>query len=121
MKTTILELLVEQLFKKGFNSIFEVRLKLKLEILNKTENECELRVFEEGHSLMSVLRKELFNDPLVIHAGYMIKHPLIKEVRLYVKTIKDKKPIDALVDALKRLEGKIDDFEVKFEEALAES
>ncbi|NVM27624.1 MAG: DNA-directed RNA polymerase subunit L [Candidatus Helarchaeota archaeon] len=92
-----------------------------IKILKKTENELELVLTGEGHTLMSILRKELFNDPSVIHTGYMVKHPLIKEVRFYIKTKKDKKPLQALKDALKRLEGLIDEFETKFEDIMAES
>ena len=92
-----------------------------IKILKKTENELELVLTGEGHTLMSILRKELFNDPSVIHTGYMVKHPLIKEVRFYIKTKKDKKPLQALKDALKRLEGLIDEFETKFEDVMAES
>lgn len=92
-----------------------------IKILKKTENELELVLTGEGHTLMSILRKELFNDPSVIHTGYMVKHPLIKEVRFYIKTKKDKKPLQALKDALKRLEGLIDEFETKFKDVMAES
>ncbi|MHA1130812.1 MAG: RpoL/Rpb11 RNA polymerase subunit family protein [Candidatus Helarchaeota archaeon] len=91
---------------------------MKIEVLNMAGNECEFRIFEEGHTLMSLLRKELFRDPSVIHTGYMIKHPLIKEVRFYIKTKEDKHPIQAIKDALKRIDGIIDEFQTKFEEAL---
>lgn len=93
---------------------------MKIEILNQTENELELRILEEGHTLNSILRKELFNDPAVIHTGYMLKHPLIKEVRFYLKT-KGKPPKEALQTALKNLAAKIDEFEAKFEQAVSES
>lgn len=92
-----------------------------IKIQKSTENELELVLTGEGHTLMSVIRKELFNDPSVIHTGYMVKHPLIKEVRFYIKTKKDKSPLQALRDALKRLEGNIDEFETKFEDTMAES
>jgi len=93
----------------------------KIEIVNQVGNELELRIFEEGHTLMSSLRKELFNDPSVIHTGYMLKHPLIKEVQFYIKTKEDESPLKALKNALKRLEAKIDEFEVKFEDVISES
>ncbi len=94
---------------------------MKIEILNKTENEIELNIYEEGHTLMNILRKELFNDPAVVHTGYMIKHPLIKELRFYIKTNKEKSPTQALEDALKRLEASIEEFETKFEHVISES
>ena len=93
---------------------------MKIEIINQTENELELRILEEGHTLMSILRKELFNDPAVVQTGYMLKHPLIKEVRLYLKT-KGKNTKEALQTALKNLSAKIDEFEAKFEQAVSES
>ncbi|MFX1298981.1 MAG: RpoL/Rpb11 RNA polymerase subunit family protein [Promethearchaeota archaeon] len=94
---------------------------MKLEILNQTKNELELKILEEGHTLMSLLRKELFNDPSVIHSGYMVKHPLIKEVRFFIKTSEDKNPLEALRDALKKLDVKIDEFQTKFEDITSES
>ncbi len=94
---------------------------MKFEILKHAENELELIITGEGHTLMSILRKELFNDASVIHSGYMVKHPLIKEVRFYIKTKKDKPPLQALQDALKRLENTIDEFETKFDDVMAES
>lgn len=95
--------------------------KLNIEIITNKEDELELKLAGEGHTLMNILRKELFNDPSVTHAGYMIKHPLIKEVRFYIKTKKETTPIEALKGALKRLEGTIDEFESIFEVALSES
>ncbi len=96
-------------------------MKMDAEIVINKEDELEIRLKGEGHTLMSALRKELFNDPSVIHAGYMVKHPLIKEVRFYVKTKKETTPLEALREALKRLEGKIDEFESTFEVALSET
>lgn len=93
----------------------------KIEVLNQTDTELELRIFEEGHTFMNLLRKELFNDPSVSHAGYLIKHPLIKEVRFYVKVKGDISPIEALKKALKRLEEKIDEFETTFESISTET
>ena len=100
--------------------MIEVQIIMKIEILNQTEKELELRIIEEGHTLMSVLRRELFNDPDVIHTGYMLKHPLIKEVRFFLKT-KEKSPKEALETALKNLSAKLDEFEIKFEKAISES
>ena len=91
---------------------------MKIEVLNMAENECEFRILEEGHTLMSLLRKELFKDPSVIHTGYMIKHPLIKEVRFFIKTKPEKPPVQALKDALKNIDGIVDEFQAKFEDAM---
>ena len=94
---------------------------MDLEIIINKENELEINLKGEGHTLMSIIRKELFNDPFVIHAGYMVKHPLIKETRFYIKTKKESTPLEALKGALKRLEGRIDEFESTVEVALSES
>jgi DNA-directed RNA polymerase subunit L len=81
----------------------------------------ELVLKGEGHTLFNLLRRELFNDPMVIHAGYMIKHPLVKEVRFYVQTKEGSSPKEAVKNALKRLDGKIDEFQIVFEEVMSES
>lgn len=96
-------------------------MEFSVETVVKKEDELELVIKGEGHTLMSLLRKELFQDPSVIHTGYMIKHPLIKEVKLYVKTNGEKTPQKALEDALKRLDSNLDELRAKFDDVLAET
>ncbi|MHA1264201.1 MAG: RpoL/Rpb11 RNA polymerase subunit family protein [Candidatus Helarchaeota archaeon] len=93
----------------------------QIQVVTDEPTKFEMIVKGEGHTLFNLLRKELFNDPAIDHAGYMIKHPLIKEVRLYVKTKKETTPKEAIKNALKRIEAKIDEFKIKFEEKLSES
>ena len=95
---------------------------MRLEVLSKSdeENFIELRILGEGHSLCVPLRAALFEDEDVEFAGYRIKHPLMPEPVLYVKTNGKKTPIQAIKDALKILIEKIDDFSTKFTEELDE-
>ena len=95
---------------------------MQLEVLTKNdkENIIEIKIRGEGHSLCVPLRTILFEDKDVEFAGYRIKHPLMPEPTLYVKTNGKKTPIQALKDAIKRLIEKSDDFTSKFSEELEE-
>ena len=98
---------------------------MRLEKLTKDEeikekNILEIKIHGEGHTLCVPLRSILFEDEDVVFAGYRIKHPLIPEPTLYIKTNGKKTPIDALKDAIKKLIERSDEFISKFAEQLEE-
>ena len=95
---------------------------MKVEVLAKSEeeNSIELRIVGEGHTLCVPLRSILFEDKDVEFAGYRIKHPLMPEPILYIKTNKNKTPIEALKDAIKKLIERSDEFSTKFLDELDE-
>lgn len=95
---------------------------MQLEVLTKNdkENLIEIKIRGEGHSLCVPLRTILFEDKDVEFAGYRIKHPLMPEPTLYVKTNGKKSPIQALKDAIKILVEKSDEFITIFSEQIKE-
>ena len=96
--------------------------KMQLEVLTKNdeENIIELKIRGEGHSLCVPLRSILFEDEDVEFAGYRIKHPLMPEPTVYIKTNGKKTPLEALKDAIKKLIERSDEFISKFSENLDE-
>ncbi|MFX0132643.1 MAG: RpoL/Rpb11 RNA polymerase subunit family protein [Candidatus Hodarchaeota archaeon] len=93
---------------------------MQLEVLTKNdkENLIELKIRGEGHTLCVPLRSILFEDKDVEFAGYRIKHPLMPEPTLYIKTNGKKTPIEALKGAIKKLIERSDEFASKFSEEL---
>jgi len=87
---------------------------MDVKIVNKDENALEIQILGEGHTLCTNLKQALFEDPKVIFAGYMIKHPLKEEPRVYLKTDGSKHPKKALLEAIdvliKRAENFIEEF-----------
>lgn len=95
---------------------------MKIEVVSKSEQEdtLELRIHGEGHSLCVPLRTILFEDKDVEFAGYRIKHPLMPEPVIFIKTNGNKTAIVALKDAIKKLIERSDEFSTKFLEELEE-
>ncbi|MHA1377250.1 MAG: RpoL/Rpb11 RNA polymerase subunit family protein [Candidatus Helarchaeota archaeon] len=93
---------------------------MQLEVLsrNEEENSIEIKIRGEGHTLCVPLRTILFEDEDVEFAGYRIKHPLMPEPTIYIKTNGKKTPIDALKKAIRILIEKSDEFITKFSENL---
>ncbi|MHA1299171.1 MAG: RpoL/Rpb11 RNA polymerase subunit family protein [Candidatus Helarchaeota archaeon] len=95
---------------------------MQLEVLTRDDEEhkLEIKIRGEGHTLCVPLRTILFEDEDVEFAGYRIKHPLMPEPTLYIKTNGKKTPIEALKVAIKKLITRSDEFITKFSEELEE-
>ncbi|MHA1310470.1 MAG: RpoL/Rpb11 RNA polymerase subunit family protein [Candidatus Helarchaeota archaeon] len=93
---------------------------MEIKVINKDENSLEIQILGEGHTLCTNLKQILFDDSSTVFAGYMIKHPLMAEPRVYVKTNGTKTPKQALMDACKVLIERTDKFKEKFDEAISE-
>jgi DNA-directed RNA polymerase II subunit RPB11 len=94
--------------------------RMQLEVISRNDEEysIELKIRGEGHSLCVPIRSILFEDEDVEFAGYRIKHPLMPEPSLYIKTNGNKTPIEALKGAIKILIEKCEEFTTKFSEDL---
>ncbi|MCD6547554.1 MAG: DNA-directed RNA polymerase subunit L [Nanoarchaeota archaeon] len=83
---------------------------VEIEIIQKEKNKLKFKVKGENHTILNLLRKELFNDESVEFAGYMIEHPLTG-VAIFSISTKNKTARKALTDAISRLQKKISNFE----------
>jgi len=73
--------------------------KLKINVLNKTDNELRIEVEGASHGLCNLLQKKLLEDQTVDLAGYDVPHPLASNPIIYVRMKGDAKPKDALLEA----------------------
>ncbi len=83
---------------------------MDLRVIKSDKNSMEVEVKGETHTFVNWLRSVLWDVKGVKEAGYNIKHPLVAEPRLTVRTdIKPKKAFDQAVslmkDQLKELKG----------------
>lgn len=86
-------------------------------ILKENENELKLELRGEGHTICTILQKELLKDPNIEIAGYDVPHPLLHSAILYIRTSKGKRPREALIKALDRVRERLKEFIDVFEEA----
>ncbi|MEM1604906.1 MAG: RpoL/Rpb11 RNA polymerase subunit family protein [Fervidicoccaceae archaeon] len=83
-----------------------------------SQNELEIEIEGETHTLGSMLSKELLLMEEVDVAYYVQEHPLKNVIKLYVKTKEGYSPLDILEKAVERLKNKLDEIEKEIEKAL---
>jgi DNA-directed RNA polymerase subunit L len=93
---------------------------VEIKILKKTANELKIEIEGEGHTFGNVLQKALLEDDTIEMAGYNIKHPLISNPTVYLRTKEKRKPEDALRDAAKKIKERSKGFRGSFKKALKE-
>lgn len=94
---------------------------MKVKILKLTDEAIEMEIDGEDHTLCNALCKELFNDKSVVFASYRIDHPLVGRPRVYVQTDGSKSPVEAIIEASKRLRSRALEFSELFSRALESS
>lgn len=91
---------------------------LRVRILKSTDDSIEMEIEGEDHTLCNALCKELFNDKSIVFASYHIDHPLVGKPRIYVQTDGSKSPVEAVIEASKRLRDRALEFSELFLKAL---
>jgi DNA-directed RNA polymerase subunit L len=92
--------------------------RMKVNVLNKTENELKIELEGAGHTLCNLLQKKLLEDENVDLAGYDIPHPLASNPILYVRTKGDVKPEEALHRAVEKILELSKEFSKELKKAL---
>jgi DNA-directed RNA polymerase subunit L len=93
-------------------------LKMKINVLKKTENELKIEVEGAGHTLCNLLQRKLLEDENVDMAGYDIPHPLASNPVIYVRTKGGVTPEEALLKAVNKLLEISEEFGKALEKAL---
>jgi len=93
---------------------------VEIKVLKKTVNELKIEIEGEGHTFGNVLQKALLEDDTIEMSGYNIKHPLISNPTVYVRTKEKRKPEAALRDAAKKVGERSKEFRKSFKRALKE-
>jgi len=88
--------------------------------LKKTANELRIEIEGEGHTFCNMLQKALLEDEAIDTAGYNIKHPLISNPTVYVRTKEKRNPEAAMRDAAKKIQERNKEFRESFKKALKE-
>lgn len=91
---------------------------MKVNILNKTENELKIEIEGEGHTFCNVVQKALLKDKTVDLAGYNVPHPLTSNPVIYVRTKNKRKPETVLQEAIADVQKDTEAFMVEFDSAL---
>jgi DNA-directed RNA polymerase subunit L len=87
---------------------------MKLKIINKTAKELELEITDENETILNPIAEVLLQYDNVDYASYMTDHPESPKRRLYIR-VKQGKPEEALLKAVKQLETEVKTFSKNFE------
>jgi len=82
---------------------------MELKVVEKAKKRMVFDLVGADHTFSGALKKELWNDKSIKVSAYNVEHPLIGITRFIIET-DDKEPEKALVDAIKRLEKKNEQF-----------
>ncbi|MBS3118015.1 DNA-directed RNA polymerase subunit L [Candidatus Woesearchaeota archaeon] len=88
---------------------------MEIEVRNKEKESLKIEIKKEGHTLVNLIRKELWEDKTVQAAGYEMKHALVDTPILFVES---KDPKKSLKEAAQRLQKKNAEVKQKFEKSL---
>jgi DNA-directed RNA polymerase subunit L len=90
---------------------------MKINVLNRSENELRIEIAGEGHSFCNTLQSALLKDNSIEFVGYNISHPLVGQPIIYIRTKGKRRPEEALIDGAKTLEKELDIMEKTFKKA----
>ncbi len=93
---------------------------MQFQIIEETNTKMKIVFKGETHTFLNILRKELWNDPNVVLAAYRIQHPLKNEAEFILETNGKEKPREALINAVKRIIQKLQEFKQEYLKALNE-
>lgn len=91
---------------------------MNITILEESKAKIVFKVEGEDHTILNILKEELWNDDSVKVAAYQMEHPLvgIPEMTVEVKSGSDAKK--AVEEAVKRLNKKLDNAKKQFDKTL---
>ena len=102
--------ILNEKLKKGS---FKLYTKMEINVLESSGKLLKIELIGKSHTLANALVKELWNDVETQIAGYNMEHPEVSNPILILET-KKKDPKKVLLDAIKKLDKKYQDFASKF-------
>ena len=87
---------------------------MELKTIKKTAKELELEITGETETILNPITEVLLKDSNVDYASYMADHPESNKRRLYIR-VKQGKPEEILLKAVKQLENEVKTFSKNFE------
>ncbi|MFT4304122.1 MAG: RpoL/Rpb11 RNA polymerase subunit family protein [Candidatus Woesearchaeota archaeon] len=91
---------------------------MEIEILEESKNKIHFKIKGEDHTILNLLKEELWNDKNVKIAAYRMDHPLIGIPEMTVEVTQGNEAKKAIIDAVKRLDKKLDKVKDEFKSAL---
>lgn len=82
---------------------------MELKVIDRQKDRLTFDVIGADHTFCGALKKELWSDKNVKISAYAIEHPLLNIPRFIVETA-DKEPEKAILDAVKRIGKKNEQF-----------
>jgi DNA-directed RNA polymerase subunit L len=87
---------------------------MDIEILEETKNKLHFKIKGEDHTILNLLKEELWKDKNVKTAAYRMDHPLIGIPEMIVEVTQGNDPKKAIKDAVKRIEKNLDKLKDEF-------
>ena len=87
---------------------------MELKTIKETTKELELEITGENETILNPITEVLLQDKNVDYASYMADHPESNKRRLYIR-VKQGKPKEVLLKAVKQLENEVKTFGKNFE------
>ena len=81
---------------------------MNIEILEETKQKLVFKLKGEDHTILNLLRQELWNDEAVKISAYRMDHPLIGTPEMTVEVTQGNNPRKIIADAIKRLTKKLE-------------
>jgi len=88
---------------------------MEMKTIKKTTKELELEITDENETILNPITEVLLQNKDVEYASYLTDHPESKTRRLYIR-VKNGKPEDILLKAVKQLEDEINTFNKIFQD-----
>ena len=83
---------------------------MNINIISESKNEIIFTLENADHTVLNLLKDELYNVEGILAASYNITHPLVKLPKFIVKTNGKINPRDAIKTAIKNAKKKLSDF-----------
>ncbi len=87
---------------------------MEMKTIKKTTKELELEITDENETILNPITEVLLQNKNVEYASYITNHPESKKRKLYIR-VKDGKPEDILLKAVKKLQDEIKTFNKNFQ------
>ena len=92
---------------------------INLELKKLTDRELRIVIYDEDkHSLPNLISKLALKKPGVVYAAYIIDHPMVSYPEIVIVTDGTRNPLDVFEEVVNEINKLIDEFSLKFEEAL---
>ena len=92
---------------------------INLELKKLTDRELRIVIYDEDkHSLPNLISKLALKKPGVVYAAYIIDHPMVSYPEIVIVTDGTRNPLDVFEEVVNEIQKLIDEFSLKFEEAL---